>query len=163
MLARRADRQQTKRLAAAIDELAPDVRHQASHLVYRENERLSRDDERELALQHQIQLFLVLVRMDASLFSWLQAQDVDAHAGGAEFASQRLEPLAGSELEATERETWGQCRLPELRSRFVGSAGAEEVELPTQGDSAWKPVRVRRGRATVTGLQDPGARTSGCR
>src|SRR5262249_17144931 len=55
---------------------------------------LAFDEQRQLALEHQIDLLLAFVAVDAEALARAQAEQVDPEAGDAELAAQRLEGVS---------------------------------------------------------------------
>src|SRR5205085_2256925 len=90
MLPLPADRQHGARLAAAVEELAAQLRPDPHRLPAPQlGPLLAVDDQRELALQHDVDLLLALVAMDAPPLAGSQQDQVEPEAGDAQLRARR--------------------------------------------------------------------------
>lgn len=104
MLAGAADRDQDHGDAAAVHQSSPHLGRNTDDLALPHAQLLAFKGERQLAAQHDVDLFLVAVAMNATLLTRLQRQDVEPEARGAELASQALESLAVGEFDSRVRD-----------------------------------------------------------
>jgi anti-sigma factor ChrR (cupin superfamily) len=100
VLVRAAKREQHEALGPAVDELATDRRPDPHELAALEHVLLALDQQRQRAVEDQVDLLLLAVAMDAPALQWLEHDLVHPEARHAELAPQRHEALAGVGLKA---------------------------------------------------------------
>jgi hypothetical protein len=103
VLVRAAGRQDEQRLAVAVEQLAADVGRDAGQLTALQLARLALDDERECALEDDVDLLLALVPVDAAALARPEPQQVQAERAHAELLPQPLEPIIAAGIEPGER------------------------------------------------------------
>ena len=104
VLPRPTQGEQDQALASGVDELATDGRSNPCELIWAEHMRDALDEQRELALEYEVDLFLALVSVYAPPLSGLQHERVDPEGAHSELASQRLEALVAVALERGKRD-----------------------------------------------------------
>jgi hypothetical protein len=93
VLAGAAERQQDKALGARVDELAAHTGRDAHCALGVEHVLDALDHQRQLTGEHEIDLLLAVVRVDAPTLARREQQQVDAEGAHAELATQRLKAL----------------------------------------------------------------------
>jgi mannose-6-phosphate isomerase-like protein (cupin superfamily) len=101
-----AERQQHEPLGAAIDQLAPDGRGDAHELAPLEDMLVALYQQRERALEHQVDLLLVAVAVDAPSLARLEHDLVHAERADPELSAQREKALADIGVEACGRDSF---------------------------------------------------------
>jgi hypothetical protein len=95
VLAVATDCEQHETFWTAVHELAAHLRRHADELAAGEHRLLALDQERERPLEHQIDLLLALVTMDAAALARLEHDEVHAECRHAELPAKRREALIG--------------------------------------------------------------------
>lgn len=104
MLARSSEREHHDTLRSRADELAADLRPDPHQAVRPEHVLAAFDQERQLALEHDVDLLLAFMRVDPPPLPGLEHDEIHPEGGHTEFAPQRLETLAAVAIESGERD-----------------------------------------------------------
>lgn len=99
MLAGAPEREQHQAFLAGVDQLTADAGADPREAVGTKDVLDAVDAQRQLALEHEIDLLLVLVGVDASSLAGLEQDQVQPEGAHAELASQRLEALCAGPIE----------------------------------------------------------------
>src|SRR6185369_6100277 len=94
-----ADGKQVQRAGPAVDQLALDARGDADDLAALERRLLALDEQGERPLEHEVDLLLALVRVDAPALARVQHDLVEAEARDAELGAQAHEAVLGVRLQ----------------------------------------------------------------
>jgi hypothetical protein len=94
-----AKREEDDTLCSSVDELATHRRADAGQMVWAKHVLGPLDDQGELALEHQVDLLLSLVSVNAQPLAWLQHDEVHAKRLHPERATQRLQAIATAAIE----------------------------------------------------------------
>jgi hypothetical protein len=100
-----AERDEEQRLAVPVHELAPDVGRDAGELAAPQLALLALDGERERALEHEVDLLLALVTVDAAALARAQADEVEAERADPELLAQPLEAVLALGIDRCERDS----------------------------------------------------------
>lgn len=103
VLARAAECDQDEASGSCVDELAAHRRTHPHQTVGTEHVLDSLDQQRQLTLENEVDLLLVLMRMYASSLARLEHDQVDPEAAHLQLAPQSLEALAAVAIELGER------------------------------------------------------------
>src|SRR5689334_6472059 len=97
MVAAGAEREHDERLARRVDQLAALVGCNPCRLALADLVLVALDQQREPAREHDVDLLLLRVAVDAPALPRLQPEQVDAERRGAELTAQRLKALVAVE------------------------------------------------------------------
>lgn len=118
---------------SGVDELAAHRRADAHQAVSAEHVRDAFHQQRQLAVQHDVDLLLMLMGVDAPALAGLQHDEVHPEGTHAELTSQRLEALAAVAIERSERDVGLDHRAsldPAALGRRYAALGGELIEAP---------------------------------
>jgi uncharacterized protein len=104
VLPRSTEGQQDQTLGSRVDELAAGAGAHTPETVGAEHMLDALHDQRQLTLEHEVHLLLVLVRVNATPLARLEDDQVDAEPVHPELPAQRLEALADVTVELGERD-----------------------------------------------------------
>ena len=137
-------------LRAAVDELAAHRRRDAHELAALERLFLALDQDRQRPLEHEVDLLLVEVAMDATALARLEHDLVDPEARDAELAAQRQEALADVGVQAGAGDAFVHARqVTSSTATPAGGRGSGPCRRgpSRRGSGAAATRRSRGGRA----------------
>ena len=103
MLTRCTERDQHKRLAPRVDELVAELRRDAAQAIDGDPMLDALHAQRQLSREHEVDLFLTSVRVDATALARSKHDQVDSERLDAQFATERLEAFPVLSIERRER------------------------------------------------------------
>lgn len=104
MLPGPAQGEQEQALSSSVHELAAHRRTYPGQMTWPKHVLNALDEQRQLALEHEIDLFLALMRMYAPSLSRLKRHQVNPEGAHAELSSQRLEALIAIAIQHGKRD-----------------------------------------------------------
>jgi len=149
VLARPTEGQHDEAVRAAVNQLAAHVWTDAHQAVRGQHVLDAFYNQGQLALEDEVDLFLVLVRVDAKPLARLQHDQVHPERAHAEFAPQRLKTLAAIAIERAKRN---------IRTSHQTSICADATSRPlarvvlgATSDSRVQTVLSQQGRRPILG------------
>ncbi len=140
----RAEREQHEPLGASVQQLAADLRRDASQAIDAEPVLDALDHERQLALQHEVDLLLALVCVHPTPLSGLQDDQVDPERAQAELAAQPLIALRPRAVERREGYVRLGHRLSWIQPHGAAAAANARKLSPDPWAGLWR-FGCRRG------------------